>query len=342
MYKPHKVKRKLRIEAEQQACLKEAQASRLAIANLKKEIASSPQSSSFIIEETCTETTVENFIPHVDRPNFVELDYDSLENQVFLNPPTFRQDAGKSNVIQLTLPSNGQVLTTDKIKNILGNDSNSNVEIMFKTSEGNYVTLTDEVLQNFQKDGLQYQVIDEEGRMGELQELQLIGKEMVKPPETSVPKEQNCLMSPTSFFSNNDLLFGNEPIDMTMVNPKIVGGTPVNHLIQKDMEVFSLNGLDVKPQFMTQGINDVDSKFGNVDDFYGMEDHTNESEILDTKEEIVVMDTCTGVNMCNEDSQKSESLSDMFFTDVSTVADKESNELIIEPDSKIICLDRVV
>ncbi|XP_023019054.2 uncharacterized protein isoform X2 [Leptinotarsa decemlineata] len=150
-YKPHKVKRKFRLEAEHQACVKEAQASRLAIANLKKEIASAPQANTFVIEETCMETTVENFIPHHTNFSFVDVDLNAV-----LNGSEY-SDPGKSNIIQLTLQNGFQGLTADKIKNILGNEANSNVEIMFKTNDGNFVTVTDEVLQNLQKDGLQYQ-----------------------------------------------------------------------------------------------------------------------------------------------------------------------------------------
>ncbi|CAH2018582.1 unnamed protein product [Acanthoscelides obtectus] len=64
LYIPNKDDRKLRIEAEHRACVKEAEASRSAIANLTKEIVSAPHANTFIIDETCSETTVENFISH--------------------------------------------------------------------------------------------------------------------------------------------------------------------------------------------------------------------------------------------------------------------------------------
>lgn len=150
LYKPTK-KRKVRDEAEHQACLKEALASRRAIANLKKEIGIAPQSSTFIIEDTCTETTVENFIPNSGESGFVELD---LNGQIVLpESQQFAPELGKSNIIQLTLPNGEQNLTAEKIKKILGNQANSNVEIMFRTNDGNFVTVTDDVLQNLQKDG---------------------------------------------------------------------------------------------------------------------------------------------------------------------------------------------
>lgn len=66
--------------------------------------------------------------------------------------------------------------TTDKIKHILGSDLPNNVEIMFKTSDGNFVSVTDEVLQNITKGALQYQVIDENGHAGEIQELRVLDK----------------------------------------------------------------------------------------------------------------------------------------------------------------------
>lgn len=65
-----KNKRKyIRSEAER-ACAKEAAASRMALEALKKELATT-QVSSFVIEESCTETTVENFIPH-NEETFIE------------------------------------------------------------------------------------------------------------------------------------------------------------------------------------------------------------------------------------------------------------------------------
>lgn len=94
---------------------------------------------------------------------------------------------------------NRQTITTDKMKIILGNDPFWNTEIMFKTNEESYVTLIDEVLQNLQKDGLQYQVIDEESRMGELQELHLICNE--NSGKMFTLEEHSCLIIRKSFFS---------------------------------------------------------------------------------------------------------------------------------------------
>lgn len=65
------MKRKyIRSEAER-ACAKEAAASRLALEALQKELATAPQVNQFVIEESCTETTVENFIPHTEE-TFIE------------------------------------------------------------------------------------------------------------------------------------------------------------------------------------------------------------------------------------------------------------------------------
>nr|CAH7747291.1 unnamed protein product [Callosobruchus chinensis] len=215
LYKPHKIKRKSRIEAEHLACLKEAQASQLAIANLKKEIASAPQASTFIIEETCTETTVENFIPHSSA------------------------GFGDGNVVQLAFPNNSEELTADKIKDILGNEANSNVEIMFKTSDGNFVTVTDEVLQDLQKDGLQYQVIDEDGRLGELQELQLT-KDKIDSTEKSRP------LIPETFD-----LFGSAQTDYEdiTIEPGTVGDQNSAFIDSKNLEILSLDSEDLKRPF---------------------------------------------------------------------------------------------
>nr|CAI5843444.1 unnamed protein product [Callosobruchus analis] len=227
LYKPHKVKRKFRIEAEHQACVKEAQASRLAIANLKKEIASAPQANTFIIEETCTETTVENFIPHPG--------VGFGDGQVFL--PTAPKVS--DNVIQLTIPNNPEELTADKIKDILGNEANSNVEIMFKTSDGSFVSVTDEVLQNLQKDGLQYQVIDEDGRLGEVQELQLT-KDNINGAEKCRP------LIPEAFD-----LFGATQTDSTeiTIEPCKVVEQDTALINPKNVEILSLDSEDLKSPF---------------------------------------------------------------------------------------------
>lgn len=172
-----KLKRKyLRSEAEK-ACAKEAHASRMALAHLQKEIATTSQVNSFIIEESCTETTVENFIPHADDSCMevsksvqpVQLiDYSdpsasySCDNAV-VNP--------KQNLIQFGSISNSQEMMSDKLKNIFGTNSQSDIEIIFKTNDGNFVTVNDEVLQNISKGGLQYQIVDEDGHVGEIQDL---------------------------------------------------------------------------------------------------------------------------------------------------------------------------
>ncbi|XP_060526007.1 uncharacterized protein LOC132701811 isoform X2 [Cylas formicarius] len=152
--KPFSAKRKLRKQVEQ-ACVKEAQASRLALASLQKEIAIAPQVNSFIIEDSCTETTVENFIPH---GGYIEVvDYNGA-------------------AVEAATTSKSSVMT-DKLKYILGAELPSNVEVVYKDSDGNLVSVTDEVLQNLStKEGLQYQVIDEDGHVGEVRELHVVDK----------------------------------------------------------------------------------------------------------------------------------------------------------------------
>ncbi|CAG9860194.1 unnamed protein product [Phyllotreta striolata] len=196
VYKPPK-KRKGRDEAEHQACLKEALASRKAIANLKKEIGITPHASTFVIEDTCTETTVENFIPNPGDTGIVKLDMNG--QLVPVDNQHFSSEMGKPNVIQLTLPNGEQNWTADKIKQILGNQANPNVEIIFRNNDGNFVTVTDDVLQNLQKDGLQYQVIDEEGRLGEVQELQFSNREQQE--KCSKPS----IEEPVHFFNQSKL-----------------------------------------------------------------------------------------------------------------------------------------
>nr|CAH7747292.1 unnamed protein product [Callosobruchus chinensis] len=287
LYKPHKIKRKSRIEAEHLACLKEAQASQLAIANLKKEIASAPQASTFIIEETCTETTVENFIPHSSA------------------------GFGDGNVVQLAFPNNSEELTADKIKDILGNEANSNVEIMFKTSDGNFVTVTDEVLQDLQKDGLQYQVIDEDGRLGELQELQLT-KDKIDSTEKSRP------LIPETFD-----LFGSAQTDYEdiTIEPGTVGDQNSAFIDSKNLEILSLDSEDLKRPFKI-------TPMGN--DSYSIENNLltayTEKETAKLKDEIQMMDEKGNIASSVDTRPKAESTlkfsPDMFFADMT---DEESS-----------------
>lgn len=170
-----KLKRKyLRSEAEK-ACAKEAHASRMALAHLQKEIATTSQVNSFIIEESCTETTVENFIPHaddscIDVTKTVQpvqlIDYTDASGGFNCNSTL----NAKKNLLQFAT-QNPQELMSDKLKTIFGADSQSDIEIIFKTNDGNFVTVNDEVLQNISKGGLQYQIVDEDGHVGEIQDL---------------------------------------------------------------------------------------------------------------------------------------------------------------------------
>lgn len=169
---PRKVKRKYTPSEAEMACAKEAAASRLALEALQKELATAPQVNSFVIEETCTETTVENFIPHTDEgfiENLNEIPGVEVVNYTDLN------NLNANPLMQFNVHHPGEP-NSDKIKHILGSDIPSNVEIMFKTSDGNFVSVTDEVLQNITKGALQYQVIDENGHAGEIQELRVLDK----------------------------------------------------------------------------------------------------------------------------------------------------------------------
>lgn len=195
-----KIKRKyMRTEAER-ACAKEAAASRQALEALQKELAIQPQVNSFVIEESCTETTVENFIPHTDE-RFVDnvRDFQGLPvvNYYSVNGTGYANRGQTANIdkafapnslLQFNIRNDNTAqpdLTTDKMKNVLGSDITNNVEIMFKTSEGDFVSVTDEILQNITKSALQYQVIDENGFAGEMQELRVLNKVIVDPSDVS-------------------------------------------------------------------------------------------------------------------------------------------------------------
>ncbi|VEN58011.1 unnamed protein product [Callosobruchus maculatus] len=317
LYKPHKVKRKFRIEAEHQACVKEAQASRLAIANLKKEIASAPQANTFIIEETCTETTVENFIPHPS--------VGFGDGQVFL--PT--DPKIQNNVIQLTIPNSSEELTADKIKDILGNEANSNVEIMFKTSDGSFVTVTDEVLQNLQKDGLQYQVIDEDGRLGEVQELQLTKDKIDGAPKSGPLIPETFDLFGAAQTDSEDITI--EPCkvmdqDSSLINPK-------------NVEILSLDAEDLKSPFNITPIgNDSYSTENDLLTIYA------EKETDQLKNEIQMMDEKGNLTSTVNASPKANSSlkfsPDMFFADMIGEGSTTRNKRIcLDDDNSNNCLE---
>lgn len=179
-YVQKKYKRKfVRTEAEK-ACAKEAAASRLALEALQREIASTPQVGSFVIEESCTETTVENFIPHTDEAYSEHLDHDNNvpELQVMnfqdLNSSTFVNtqmvDMEKTQAVGSIMQFD---MSTDKLQHMLGTEVPTNLEIMFRTSEGQLVNITEEQFHNLSDGTLQYQFVDEDGQLSEVRQLQV-------------------------------------------------------------------------------------------------------------------------------------------------------------------------
>ncbi|KAF5281337.1 hypothetical protein FQA39_LY17821 [Lamprigera yunnana] len=179
IYMQRKVKRKfVRSEAEK-ACAKEAAASRLALEALRREIASTPQVGSFVIEESCTETTVENFIPHTEETyienlnqmdnvsqiqmvNFDDLNNSFVDSQIV----NLNKNDSVNNVLQFDIQQNS---TKHKLKQILGDDMDTNFEIMYHAGEGNMLSITRNMLHNFPSTTFQYQIVDENGHVRELQ-----------------------------------------------------------------------------------------------------------------------------------------------------------------------------
>ncbi|KAL1491872.1 hypothetical protein ABEB36_012401 [Hypothenemus hampei] len=163
-------KRALKQQAEQ-ACVKEAQASKLALANLQQAIASNPQANNFIIEDTCTETTVENFIPSAEAESLVKV-LNSNDNSMFL-PISIAPKQSQATQDNQQMQS----LNSNKLKYILDAGTPTNIEIMYKDAEGNYMPVNAEVFKNLSnKDGLQFQVVDENGHTSEFQEFETIHK----------------------------------------------------------------------------------------------------------------------------------------------------------------------
>lgn len=168
-----KVKRKMIRSDAEKACSKEAAASRMALEALQRELSSGPHISSFVVDESCTETTVENFIPHTEE-GYIQT-YNQVPMQVsFANmaPPIVIPEP--DSIMHTSVESNSPCFQTisDKIRSVLG-DVQGNVELMYKTNSGNFVAVTDDVLQNIADGTLQYQIVDEDGHVGEVQELRV-------------------------------------------------------------------------------------------------------------------------------------------------------------------------
>lgn len=231
-----KFKRKhIRTEAER-ACAKEAAASRLALEALRKELATAPQVNSFVIEESCTETTVENFIPHTEESFMDNLNEMQVVNYADLNGGVFgaaghlvnveKQFAGGQIMHFNATGSEGQ---NEKIKHILGNDLPGNVEIMFKTSDGNFVSVTDEMLQNITKGALQYQVIDENGQAGEIQELHVLDKAVIDTPVPVTEPNASALTASGYDDTYSSYVTDDSKLLLTSLNdPSAIGSLEVN------------------------------------------------------------------------------------------------------------------
>ncbi|KAB0800445.1 hypothetical protein PPYR_06185 [Photinus pyralis] len=203
-YVQKKYKRKfVRSEAEK-ACAKEAAASRLALEALQREIASTPQVGSFVIEESCTETTVENFIPHTDETYSEHLDHDKnvpelqvmnfqdLSNSTFVN--TQMIDMEKTQAVGSIMQFD---MSTDKLQHMLGAEVPTNLEIMFRTSEGQLVNITEEQFHNLSDGTLQYQFVDEDGQLSEVRQLQVPEQQPTLPSYQTT--EQHPFLEPSNF-----------------------------------------------------------------------------------------------------------------------------------------------
>ncbi|CAG9766758.1 unnamed protein product [Ceutorhynchus assimilis] len=141
-------KRVLKKQVEQ-AFLKEAQASRLALTNLQKEIRSTSQSVNFIVEDTCAETCMENFIPQPEEtPSYLEIDRIKKETPQSnsFQPPSLFDDG----------PNQSQ-LPTSNIENIFEAQNSSNVESMYKNNSAEILCFNKPILEDLIPRDLQYQ-----------------------------------------------------------------------------------------------------------------------------------------------------------------------------------------
>lgn len=174
-----KIKRKsIRNEAER-ACAKEAAASHMALELLKKEIATS-QFGSFVVEETCTETTVENFIPH-NEDIFIDNDLHTVPIQ--LNYDFNNQSSNQivaANLLPYIVPSSDENVhvniqnskddTTSRINQNVNENIQNNLKILLKTDTGNFINVKNIAVQKV-PEGLQYQIINESSQTNKMQEI---------------------------------------------------------------------------------------------------------------------------------------------------------------------------
>ncbi|XP_049820178.1 uncharacterized protein LOC109594868 isoform X2 [Aethina tumida] len=159
----YKTRRKNINNEAEKACVKEAHASRMALAHLQKEIEAAPLVNSFIIEETCTETTVENFIPN----ELQIMDYSNF-NSMYVHDPYI---GGKkpTNIMQLPNTQN------------LGEDIRSSLELLYR-NDGSILALDKKNLQNFPKNCLSYQIVDENSnQIDDMQRVQILNNCQTSP-----------------------------------------------------------------------------------------------------------------------------------------------------------------
>lgn len=180
-----RMKRKcVRTEAEK-ACAKEAAASRLALETIQKELATT--SFNLSDDHSSNATNVSQ-----TQQQYVNTTYGLGQQNLLIG------GGDGISVVGLGDTDKGAKLASpetaaEKIKHMFGQELPSNVEIMFKTSDGNFVNVTDEMLQAITKEALQFQVIDENGQASEIQFLKHDEKSKAIPvlPTILQPETQN-------------------------------------------------------------------------------------------------------------------------------------------------------
>lgn len=212
----------------------------MALELLKKELASS-QFSSFVVEESCTETTVENFIPH-NEDIYIENELTTVPIQLnydFNNPNASNQIVSANILPYIVPPSEENV--QGNVQNVNNNTSpgknqivdenlQNNMKILLKTDDGNFINVKNVTVQKV-PEGLQYQIIDENGDTNELQEIK---NDNIYILENDVQKK----------FNDNIHKFLNVPNTETTLTDNVVNKVVQNELETERHDAFDTNNYE--------------------------------------------------------------------------------------------------
>lgn len=158
------------VEEAHVALAKEEAASRFALEMLQKNISVT----SFVIEDSCTEATVETSLtPQFNENNLTEEERNIMtetpENPVNIPEGYKMQDRVEKDKLETT-----ENKTDDKIKDclqVLPNEIPPDFPIIYKTSDGTFVNVSSEMFKSLAQSGaLHYQILHDDGQIGDFQQ----------------------------------------------------------------------------------------------------------------------------------------------------------------------------